>query len=131
MGKRDFDTNGFEALLILPKYIPKNKIIGKHVFDYDLKRVGQAVDWTYTQEGEVSLIVSGLSNEDFLTTNKNIFVPFRYIERAKKIIILSKSIKKILEDKKRREVYKQKKQKESSKYFDEINKEIFKSLIKT
>jgi hypothetical protein len=88
-------TRGFTAKLKLPKYIPKDRILGRYVFDFDLERIGKAVDWTYTPEGQVVLIVSGKGVEGRLGA-EDIHVPFEYIERASKIILLSKSIDELL-----------------------------------
>ena len=47
----------FVARLDLPLFIPKEEILGKYVFDYDIVCIGIVKDWTYMSDGEVKMIV--------------------------------------------------------------------------
>lgn len=94
--KREEQDSGFTATLRLPRYIPKDSLLGKVVFDYDLERVGQVVDWTYTIEGNISLVVSGKDLSKRVKEGGSVFVPFEYIERVGRFILLSKSMDSLL-----------------------------------
>jgi sporulation protein YlmC with PRC-barrel domain len=87
---------GYTATLRLPKYYPKEEVLGKVVFDHELDRVGQAVDWTYTSSGTVSLVVSGRSLRGMLKEGDSLFVPFEYIDRVGNFILLSKPIETLI-----------------------------------
>jgi sporulation protein YlmC with PRC-barrel domain len=82
----------FVATLKLPRYFPKEEILGKAVFDNQLERIGQATDWTYTPSGNISLIVSGKILKEMLKEGDSLLVPFEDIERVGDFILLSKPI---------------------------------------
>jgi sporulation protein YlmC with PRC-barrel domain len=82
----------FIATLKLPRYFPKEEILGKAVFDNQLERIGQATDWTYTPSGNISLIVSGKILKEMLKEGDSLIVPFEDIERVGDFILLSKPI---------------------------------------
>ena len=94
--KNEVKDDGFTATLSLPKYIPKDRLLGRVVFDYDLERIGQAVNWTYTPEGQISLIVSGDDLKERLKGDDTVLIPFRYIDRAGRVILLSEPIDTLL-----------------------------------
>lgn len=94
--KREEQDRGFTATLRLPKYIPKDRLLGKVVFDYDLERIGQVIDWTYTPEGRISLVVSGKGMGKSLKGGDSVFIPFEYIERVGRFILLSESVDSLL-----------------------------------
>lgn len=137
--------SGFTATLRLPKYIPKDNLLGKVVFDYDLERVGQIIDWTYTPEGIISLVVSRKKNPE---EGDRVFIPFKYIERVGRFILLSEPMDSLLpknasmgkEDREEKEelgkTLKEKetrdkgKEKRELKGFDELEKEVLSNLIK-
>ncbi len=85
------EGDSFTAVLRLPKYIPKEKLIGKVVFDLDLNSMGKSIDWTYTPSGQISLIVSDVSKQNPKNSD-GILVPFEYIERVGDFILLSRPL---------------------------------------
>lgn len=88
----DENNKGFVATLRLPKYIPKEELLGKVVFDYELERIGQAIDWTYTPDGHIALIVTGRTLRERLKGQDRISVPFEYIDRVGSFILLTKPL---------------------------------------
>ena len=94
--KRIEPDRGFTATLKLPRYFPKEEILGKTVFDNGLGRVGQVVDWTYTPSGIISLVVSGKKLKEMLKEGENIIVPFEYIDRVGEFILLSKPLEALI-----------------------------------
>ena len=89
------EGDSFTAVLRLPKYIPKEKLMGKVVFDLDLNSMGKSIDWTYTPSGQISLIVSEVSEEN-PKHGDGILVPFEYIERVGDFILLSRPLSSII-----------------------------------
>lgn len=97
--KKVDQSSGFTATLRLPKYIPKDSLLGKIVFDYDLERIGQVIDWTYTPEGNISLVVSGKDLGKSLKGGDRLLIPFEHIERVGKFILLSASMDSLFPEK--------------------------------
>jgi hypothetical protein len=46
----------FTAELTLPSFIPKEDILGKQVFDSKVC-IGRAVDWIYSSDGVIKMVV--------------------------------------------------------------------------
>jgi len=67
----------FTARLELPRFIPKEEILRKQVFDSEVVCLGRAMDWTYTSDGEIKMVVRKRQGNDDLVT----LVPFSHIER--------------------------------------------------
>lgn len=84
--------DSFRAKLVLPRYIPKEELLGKFVFDENLSRLGQTVDWTYSPDGRVSMVVGGGGFSQALKRGERLLVPFECIKNASQFILLSKSL---------------------------------------
>ena len=152
-GKKNVEPEpdrGYTATLRLPRYYPKEELIGKVVFDYELDRVGQAVDWTYTPGGTVSLVVTGRSLRNMLKEGDSLSVPFEYIDRVGNFILLSKpleilipkevaigkeelmekvAIEKAFEGKFGKAAEKKKKEERGLKSINELKKEVIENLL--
>jgi sporulation protein YlmC with PRC-barrel domain len=74
----------FTARLELPKFIPKEEIMRKRVFDSELLCLGRVQDWTYTPDGEIKMVVKRKEKDDTLTT----LVPFSHIEKVGDTVLL-------------------------------------------
>jgi len=74
----------FTARLELPRFIPKEEILKKQVFDSEVVSLGRAMDWTYTSDGVIKMIVKKRQGNDNLIT----LVPFSHIERVGETILL-------------------------------------------
>jgi sporulation protein YlmC with PRC-barrel domain len=146
LGSKSIEPNtGFTATLRLPRYFPKEEILGKVVFDQELERVGQAVDWTYTPSGVIALVVSGKPLKEMLKGGDSIIVPFEYIDRVGNFILLSKPIETLIpkevaigkEELMERELAKtsekngkkKKKEQKGLKAVNELEKEVIDNLI--
>ena len=79
----------FTAKLQLPKFIPKEQILGKDVFDSEVVSLGVVEDWTYSPDGEVKMVVlyKGESKK-----HSFILVPFSHIDRVGQFILLKTKI---------------------------------------
>ena len=75
---------GFTAKLELPEYIPKEEILRKQVFDAEIKFIGPVMDWTYSSDGTIKMVVR---NEDD-PTKIPILVPFFQIHTVGEHVIL-------------------------------------------
>jgi len=96
-GKKNVEPErGFTATLRLPRYYPKEELLGKVVFDYELDRVGQVVDWTYTPSGIISLVVSGRTLRGMLKEGDCLSVSFECIDRVGNFILLSKPLEALI-----------------------------------
>jgi sporulation protein YlmC with PRC-barrel domain len=96
-GKKNVEPDrGFTATLRLPRYYPKEELLGKAVFDYELDRVGQVVDWTYTPSGIISLVVSGRTLRGMLKEGDSLSVSFECIDRVGNFILLSKPLEALI-----------------------------------
>lgn len=84
--------DSFRAQLVLPRCIPKEELLGKFVFDENLSRLGQTVDWTYSRDGRVSMVVGGGGFSQALKRGERLLVPFECIKNASQFILLSKSL---------------------------------------
>ncbi len=85
----------FVARLDLPLFIPKEEILGKYVFDYDIVCIGLVKDWTYMSDGEVKMIVRRKTKKDGSST---VLIPFNQIDRVGQFILL-KTRRAIFEEK--------------------------------
>jgi sporulation protein YlmC with PRC-barrel domain len=96
-GKKNVEPeSGFTATLRLPRYYPKEELLGKVVFDHELDRVGQVVDWTYTPSGVISLVVSGRVLRGMLKEGDSLSVSFECIDRVGNFILLSKPLEALI-----------------------------------
>ena len=74
----------FSAKLELPEYFPKEEILNKKVFDAEIKFIGPVIDWTYSSDGTIKMIVK---NEDD-PTKVPVLIPFFQIHTVGEHIIL-------------------------------------------
>jgi len=128
---------GFTAKLELPRFIPKEEILGKHVFDSGLAYLGIAMDWTYTSDGQIRVVVS----KDH-SSKKDSFalIPFSHIDRVGQFILLRTSEEEFIEEtgepEKPEEKPSEKPRKEEVpkdqklKYADEIDEEKLNAIVK-
>lgn len=115
----------FTAHLELPRFIPKEEIMKKQVFDSEVVCLGRVHDWTYLSDGEIKMIVKRREGTDTLVT----FVPFSHIERVGEFILLKTKGDKYKVSKQRAKENKEeksnkKREDEELKYFDEIKDSI-------
>ena len=75
----------FTAKLALPRYISKDGVLRKYVFDSELQCIGFARDWTYTSDGDVKIVV-GAENES--GSSPDFLIPFSQIEKIGQFIVL-------------------------------------------
>jgi len=128
----------FIAKLELPRFIPKEQIIGKYILDSDVVCLGVVEDWTYSPDGEVKMIVGPPPPIDE-AKKKYILVPFSDIDRVGQFILL-KSTKENLENVKLKGEGKDEDKdkiekkvegtKNELKTFDEIDHKIFDKFLK-
>ncbi|MFB0504038.1 MAG: hypothetical protein ACETWE_09410 [Candidatus Bathyarchaeia archaeon] len=74
----------FIARLELPKFIPKEEIMRKRVFDSELLCLGRVLDWTYSPDGEIKMVVKRRQGNDALIT----LIPFSHIEKVGETVLL-------------------------------------------
>jgi sporulation protein YlmC with PRC-barrel domain len=103
---------GFTAKLELPRFIPKEQILGKHVFDSELTHMGVANDWTYSFDGQVGIIVNMKKGKRKSSTA---FVPLSKIDRVGEFILLKTKREKFIEDAKDLEYERNVKKRQKSK----------------
>ena len=65
----------FKAQMELPRFVSKEEILEKEVFDSDLLYVGTVKDWTFTSDGIMKMVLKNDENKI------SILVPFYYIEK--------------------------------------------------
>ena len=75
----------FIAKLELPRFIPKEQILGKQVFDSEVLCIGLVEDWTYSSEGEIKMVVKIESKDK---SNSTVTIPFSHIERVGQFVLL-------------------------------------------
>ena len=118
----------FTARLELPRFIPKEEILRKQVFDSEVVSLGRALDWTYTSDGEIKMIVKKRQGNDNLIT----LVPFSHIERVGETILLKTKIDKYEVKKQQEEARDRSKPKRGkTKALHEIVDEISPELLST
>jgi len=115
----------FTAHLELPRFIPKEEIMKKQVFDSEVVCLGRVHDWTYLSDGEIKMIVKRREGTDTLVT----FVPFSHIERVGEFILLKTKGDKYKVSKQRAREGKEERnskkiEHEELKYFDEVEDAI-------
>ncbi len=124
---------GFTAKLELPEYIPKEQILGKHVFDSEVVYVGVVRDWTYSPDGQIKLVINteGTDRKD-----GGILIPFSFISKVGQFILLKVSKSKFGEnvkiegrDAEKEEEYSKIRPSEM-KYFTEIDEKKLNAIIK-
>ncbi len=76
--------SGFNAKLELPRYIAKEEILQKQVFDSEIRRIGPVKDWTYSSDGKIKMIVK----IDGDPTMAPVLIPFYEIEKVGEHILL-------------------------------------------
>jgi len=86
---------GFTAKLDLPSFIPKERILGKYVFDSDVVCIGLVRDWTYSADGEIKMVVKP---ENAASKTSTILIPFYYIDKVGQFILLKTKSEKFIED---------------------------------
>ncbi len=128
---------GFTAKLELPTFIPKEEILGKHVFDSGLVYLGLAKDWTYTSDGQIRVVVS---SDHASKKNSVALIPFSHIDRVGQFILLRTSEEEFIEEREepeeKEERASEKPRKEEApkdqrlKYADEIDEEKLNAIIK-
>jgi len=79
-----FKTGSFTAKLELPRFIPKEEILGKEVFDSEILYVGSAKDWTYSSDGIIKMVIKAETSVD----RAPILIPFYHIDRVGEFIML-------------------------------------------
>jgi len=125
---------GFTAKLELPRFIPVEELLGKHVFDSGLVHIGVTRNWTYSPDGQVKLVVK----KDAGGKSSSIaLVPFSHIDRVGQVILLKTSgVKYIMTSKEQAESEEVKQAIEEApesrklKYADEIDQEKLNALIR-
>jgi hypothetical protein len=73
----------FTARLELPRFIPKEEILRKQVFDSEVVSLGRALDWTYTSDGEIKMIVKKRQGNDKLKTKIDKYEVMKQQEEAR------------------------------------------------
>ncbi|MCW4019646.1 MAG: hypothetical protein NWF14_00225 [Candidatus Bathyarchaeota archaeon] len=126
---------GFTARLELPRFIPKEQILGKHVYDSQVAHVGITNDWNYSSDGHVGIIVKIKNGKKTSTA----FIPFSQIDRVGEFILLKTDGAKLqidikeAEEPKKTELEKNRKRekpkKTNSKYADEIDFEKLETIL--
>ena len=116
----------FIAKLELPRFIPKEQILGKQVFDSEVLCIGLVEDWTYSSEGEIKMVVR-IESED--KSNSTVTIPFSYIERVGQFVLLKTKRNQFIEKLKQqtysegeKKVKKENLENNQSKYFNELDK---------
>ena len=116
----------FIAKLELPKFIPKEQILGKQVFDSEVLCIGLVEDWTYSSEGEIKMVVK-IESED--KSNSTVTIPFSYIERVGQFVLLKTKRNQFIEKLKQqtysegeKKAKKENLENNQSKYFNELDK---------
>lgn len=120
----------FTARLELPEFIPKEQILGKHVFDSEVVCMGLVEDWTYSADGEINMVVKEKSKAKGTSA---ILIPFYEIDRVGQFILLRSKREKIIENQKRQVENKggnRKSKNDDLKYFDEIDEKKIDKLAK-
>jgi len=128
----------FTAKLELPRFIPKEQILGKHVFDSEVVCIGHVEDWTYSSDGEIKMVVK-IKNED--KNPSTTLIPFYYIDRVGQFILLKtkrdESIKNLqqqteskVEKEGKKAIKKEDLKNNQLKYFDEIDQKKLNQLVK-
>jgi len=115
----------FTAHLELPRFIPKEEIMKKQVFDSEVVCLGRVQDWTYLSDGEIKMIVKRREGTDTLIT----MIPFSHIERVGEFILLKTKGDKYKISKQRggegkEDKSNKKREDEELKYFDEVEDAI-------
>ncbi len=125
---------GFTAKLELPRFIPIEEILGKHVFDSGLVHVGITRDWTYSPDGQVKLVVQKDSGSK---SSSIALIPFSHLDRVGQVILLKTSgVKYTMTSQGQAESEEVEKEREEApenrklKYADEIDQEKLNALIR-
>ncbi len=82
----------FRAELELPRFILRDDILGKEVFDNNLLYVGKVADWDYSSDGIIKMI---LKNDNI---KLSIIIPFYFIEKVGNFIELKVSRTQFIKD---------------------------------
>lgn len=82
----------FKAQLELPRFISRDEILGKDVFDYNLLYVGRVADWTYDSDGTIKMVLRNDNNKI------SIIIPFYFIEKVGTYIELKVSRTQFIKD---------------------------------
>ncbi len=120
----------FTARLELPEFIPKEQILGKHVFDSEVVCMGLVEDWTYSRDGEITMVVKEKSKAKGTST---ILIPFYEIDRVGQFILLKAKREKIMENHKKQienQGGNKKSKNDDLKYFNEIDEKEIDKLAK-
>lgn len=78
--------DSFTAQFELPKFIPKEEIMGKRVFDSEVVYLGIVEDWTYASDGEIKMVVKKREGTEILRA----LISFSHIDRVGQFILLKK-----------------------------------------
>jgi sporulation protein YlmC with PRC-barrel domain len=132
MFKGRLKMGNFTAKLELPRFIPKEQILGKQVLDSEVLCIGLVEDWTYSSEGEIKMVVK-IESED--KSNSTVTIPFSYIERVGQFVLLTTSRNQFIEKLKEqtdsegeKKVKKENLENNQSKYFNEIDEKKIERL---
>ena len=124
----------FTAKLELPRFIPKEQILGKYVFDSEVVCIGLVEDWTYSSDGEIKMVVK---MKDGVNKNSPVLIPFSQIDKVGQFILLKMRREKFKENIKQQEGSEGEKEKKNEwlkndelKYFDKIDEKKLNQLIK-
>lgn len=79
----------FIAKSDLPRFIAKEEIMGKSVFDSELVYLGIVEDWTYGSDGKIRMVVN--KKEEGKEISK-VSIPFSHINKVGQCILLEKKI---------------------------------------
>jgi len=128
----------FAAKLELPRFIPKEEILGKYVFDSEVVCIGLVEDWTYSSDGEIKMVVKAKDG----AKNSTVFIPFYHIDRVGQFVLLKTKRENFIEklelepkvEKGKKEEKKEEKNEppknEELRYFHEIDEKKINQLIK-
>ncbi len=126
----------FAAKLELPRFIPKEEILGKHVLDSEVVYVGLVEDWTYSHDGIIKMVIK---TKKETKTALTLLVPFSHIDRVGQFILLKTKMERFVEhlpqpigrhQMERTDEKEKTKKQDELKHFDELDKQKLDKLIK-
>ena len=120
------------ATLELPKYIPKEELLGKDVFDSEIEKVGRVRDWDYEPDGVIHLVVDrdeGNPPKRKRPNAREVLIPFANVDRVGSFILLDAPLGSLIQEEDEGEEEAREEGSEP-KSFDEIDGEQFDRKMK-
>lgn len=121
----------FRATLELPEYIPKERVLGKDVFDSEVEKVGRVRDWDYKPDGVIYLVVDrdgGNPSKRKKPNAREVLIPFANVDRVGDFILLDAPLGSLIQEGDREA--EDRGEESEPKSFDEINGEQFDRKMK-